>query len=254
MAAYTSLDGIYANFLAMAGGDAALAANWTAEHYRAVLGLLGYPADEAAAMAAELAVPNYVIPADAGGGDVVAGVDADFNDTANFQGLNLDYNVGKFTGGLGYYHFSSSSFENLNKDVMGSRYNYGNNKEDNANIWSLSAGWDFDGASRIFASLAKNTNADNFDQSWQVEYDYKGANPEDKGSWGAYLAYRKLAPYTSFFPTDDGLVSGSKGWEIGADYTVIKNMVIRLKYGQGESLFNDKIDTKKLFARLDFFF
>ena len=89
----------------------------------------------------------------------------------------------------------------------------------------------------------------------QFGLDYKGAEPMDKGSWGAYVAYRHLGA-ASPFATQDGAMFGSKGIEIGTNYTLFKNVVLSAKYFNGKALDdtnnNDKVS--KLFGRVEFFF
>ena len=53
--------------------------------------------------------------------------------------------------------------------------------------------------------------------------------------------------------TYDGVQKGSKGWEIGAQYAVFKNIGILAKYFDGDQLDNGK-DVSKLFGRVEFFF
>jgi hypothetical protein len=48
-------------------------------------------------------------------------------------------------------------------------------------------------------------------------------------------------------------MSGTKGWEVGTNYTLAKNTVATLKYFNGEQLGNGK-DAEKLFGRVEFFF
>ena len=76
----------------------------------------------------------------------------------------------------------------------------------------------------------------------------------DKGSWGAYAAYRYLgAP--SVAATEDGAMFGSKGIEVGTNYTLFKNVVLSAKYFNGKTIQsqnNDKV--QQLFGRVEFFF
>ena len=53
--------------------------------------------------------------------------------------------------------------------------------------------------------------------------------------------------------TYDGVQQGTKGWEIGAQYAIFKNVGILAKYFDGEQLDNGK-DASKLFGRVEFFF
>ena len=182
-------------------------------------------------------------------------------DKANIQGITLQYDspASKLSGGAAYYHLNSEGFKSLkgsnSRDSLnpGVVYRNGANDSDEANIWSLNLGYNFDGTSRISGAYAQNTEADNLDHSWQAFYNYKGAQPENKNTWGAYAGYRYLGTYTSLFGTQDAQIIGAKGWEIGADYTPFKNVVASAKYFSGKGIESDR-DAQTLWGRVDFLF
>ena len=180
----------------------------------------------------------------------------DFDDTANMQGITLQYATpaSKWSGGAAYYHLNTNDFIGLTDGLNnGEGYTNGKNDEDNANIWSANVGYNFDNTSRLFAAYANNTSADNLDKSWQAIYSYKGAQPENKNTWGAYAAYRYLGTYTSIFGTEDAQVVGAKGWEIGANYTPFHNVLATAKYFNGKGIDSDR-DVDTLWGRIQFFF
>lgn len=181
--------------------------------------------------------------------------DVDYiNDKAsNFLGINLQYGAEKgFSGGIGYYHLSDGMF------LVTDRASANNRK---ANIWSLNLGYRFDKNFKLWGSYAKNTNGkngilyDGEDKSWQIEADYKGAQYANRGSWGAYAAYRRYGATTSLLPTTDGVGWGQKGWEIGAQYVPMKNVLLTAKYFHGkDAIYSNGNSAKKLFGRVEFFF
>ena len=179
-------------------------------------------------------------------------------DAANFQGIDLQYAsaASKFDGGLGYYHLNSDNFKYAGTLASATNANkYSNdNKEDSADIWSANLGYTFDAKNRLWGSYANNTKADYQDTAWQVEYDYGNYQPVNKGSWGAYAAYRSLGQNTSLFGTYDGVQQGTKGWELGAQYAVFKNIGLLVKYFDGNTIGDGHYDTSKLFGRVEFFF
>ena len=180
----------------------------------------------------------------------------DFDDTANMQGITLQYATpaSKWSGGAAYYHLNTNDFIGLTDGLNnGEGYTNGKNDEDTANIWSANLGYNFDNTSRLFAAYANNTSADNLDKSWQAIYSYKGAQPENKNTWGAYAAYRCLGTYTSIFGTEDAQVVGAKGWEIGANYTPFHNVLATAKYFNGKGIDSDR-DVDTLWGRIQFFF
>ena len=191
---------------------------------------------------------------------------ADNKDQAgNLQGITLQYDVpakSKLFGGAAYYHFDNENLKNFGKRKHYTEgtpwftekdYKNGTSTTDKANIWSVNAGYRFDGVSTLFASYAQNTEADNLDHSWQAIYSYKGAQKENKGTWGAYAAYRFLGDYTSWYGTEDAATIGAKGWEIGANWAPFKNIVTSVKYFDGKGIDSDR-DTNTLWGRVEFFF
>lgn len=172
---------------------------------------------------------------------------------ANFLGVNMQYGGEKgFSGGLGYYRLTGDVF------IMTDKADANNDK---ANIWSVNLGYRFDKNFKLWGAYAKNTSAkdstlyDGEDKSWQVEADYKGAKYENKGTWGAYLAYRRYGATTSLLPTVDGVGWGQKGWEVGARFVPLKNILVTGKYFHGhDTLYSGGNSAKKLFGRIELFF
>ena len=101
---------------------------------------------------------------------------------------------------------------------------------------------------------ANNTSADDFDNAWSAEYDYKGAQAENKGTWGMWAAYRYLGQNTDLFSTYDVILAGQKGWEVGMFYNVMKNCQYTLKYFNGNSLTNNNARRSKIFTSIGFNF
>jgi hypothetical protein len=181
-----------------------------------------------------------------------------YDDTANIQGITLQYSnpaESKLSGGAAYYHLNSDSFKGStdNKINSGVAYAKGANDEDTANIWSINAAYNFDGISKLSAAYADNTSADNLNHSWQALYNYKGAQAENKGTWGAYAGYRYLGTNASLFGTQDAQIVGAKGWEIGANYAPFKNVVATAKYFNGKGIESDR-DAETLWGRVEFQF
>ena len=173
---------------------------------------------------------------------------------SNFLGLNLQYDAGKgFYGGAGYYHLSNEAFRAMN--TKSSDLLAGNVKnDDKASIWSLNAGYRFNDKAALWASYAKNSKAAFENNAWQAEFDYGTyEDAKEKGSWGAYIAYRKLGAGVSLAGTYDGVMQGTKGVELGAQYAPFKNIGVLAKYFKGKTISGDQ-DVSKLFGRVEFFF
>ena len=171
----------------------------------------------------------------------------DAEKTANYQYAGLGYADGKFVGGVDYHHLNSDTFNYaVDKGAKA-------NTEDNANIWLAKAAYRFDKTNALNGFYANNTSADDFDKAWSAQYSYKGAEAENKGTWGAWAAYRYLGQNTDLFSTFDVILAGQKGWEVGANYAPFKNVVATLRYGNGKDLRTDN-DIENLFGRVEVFF
>ena len=91
------------------------------------------------------------------------------------------------------------------------------------------------------------------DDGWAATVYYKGANPMDKGSWGAYVTYYDQSGAVildSICELEDNMpaILGMKGYEIGTSYTLAKNVTGKLSYfdlknkdGRGLAEYNNKL-------------
>ena len=167
-------------------------------------------------------------------------------DAANYQGYMLNGTAGKLYGGAAYRHFESNGFKAIKANT------------DEANIWSVGAGYTFDKNWNLNGAYAKNEKADDFDTAHNIQLNYKGAQKANKGSWGAYAAYRYLGKNVAFNPVyetflNDG-ASNAKGWEVGAEYAPFANVLAAINYFDGTQLENNDLSDKVLFGRVNFFF
>ena len=173
--------------------------------------------------------------------------DEELTDPANYQAAEVMYN-GRLTGGIGYYRMSSRDY----KAFTGGKERIG--------IWGVNAGYSFDKNNFLSAAYARNNSLamdKKYKKSYQISYDYKGAKPEDRGSWGAYISYRYIAG-AALGATTDGAMEFTKGVEIGTDYTLFPNVVLSAKYFRGKDLnpvvTNGQDKVSKLFGRVEFLF
>ncbi len=167
------------------------------------------------------------------------------NHTGTYGYVGFGYNKSKFDGAVRYHHLAGDGF-----------FNYGNNN-DKAAIWLGKATYRFTKDWAVTGFYAYNQKADLYKKAASLEVDYKGAQAENKGTWGAWVAYRHFGknafvanPWDVIVPNATG---GQKGWEIGANYTVFKNTVLTFRYGRGKQLNNDKT-VNNIFGRVNFFF
>lgn len=192
-----------------------------------------------------------------GYGKVVSGVSTG-NQSATYWAVEADYANGKWDAGVGYRNFgATTTLQDTNKDSfhvidLGAGYAFDKNVKLTADYaWGpgLNKGWEDVG-------VAKN--------AYNVQLSYKGADAADAGSWGAYVAYRSLAPFAAVGATYDfcGAINSVQGWEIGTDYTFTKNIIATVKYFTGKDNFAKTKNGYRgngngyngVFTRVDFLF
>ena len=153
---------------------------------------------------------------------------------AGYTGLvNLDAYVETAPGSGKYDHFS-----------------------DDATFWYVGGKYAFNKNVAFVGEYAQNTEdwADDEDQAWTAELQYKGANVADPGSWGMYAGYRQIEEAASIAPTYDDIIgAGYKGAVVGAMYVPAENILATIEYFDGEETYSGK-DASKFFANVDFFF
>ena len=191
-------------------------------------------------------------------GNRITGVNTDKSDkSATYWALEATYAQGKWDAGLGYHNVAASHTNQKQND-----------DKDSFHIIGLGVGYAFDKNVKLTGDYAWGTSVDIKNSpdvnnnAYSIELDYKGANAADPGSWGAYVAYRQLAPfatiaYTYDFGNGDAGFATQKGWEIGANYTFTKNIVATAKYFNGKDT-GAKAGTDDkatgVFTRVDFLF
>ncbi|SDG82768.1 S-layer homology domain-containing protein [Selenomonas sp. WCT3] len=170
-------------------------------------------------------------------------------DTANYQYAGLGYDFGKLSLGADYHHLNSATV----KADYGEEATYAKNATDEANIWMAKGAYKFDKNWAVNGYYAENHDADAYQKAAAAELDYKGAEQENKGTWGAWVAYRHLGNNVDLFNTYDAIDAGQKGWEIGGNYTLFKNVVAQARYGRNKDLGDDH-KAQNVFGRVNFFF
>ena len=171
--------------------------------------------------------------------------------TASYQGIELNSDpTKKFTIGAAYHHFATRDLETHQLDGV---VPYG---DDALNIWEVGLGYRFDKNTRLSGAYAKNTGGDvdtKYRQAWTAQFNYKGADYNKQGSWGAFVAYRHLGHYAAVFPTYNSIFTGSKGVQVGVQYTFLKNILGTVEYYNGKNILNDRRQDT-VFARAEIFF
>ena len=179
------------------------------------------------------------------------GLFKDDADAANYWGVGVKYDAGKkLTARAAYQNFG---FGEVNVNGRNDNPQH----PDKMGVWSVGAGYKFDKNFAIDATYARGNKKlmNDLDQKTAFAYgvSYKGAEPANKGTWGAWVGYRYLGYGAAFHPTYDVVKAGYKGLEIGVKYVPWKNIVTQVQYGTGARI-SDNAKYNTLFGRVEFLF
>jgi len=171
--------------------------------------------------------------------------------SVGYQYIGVEYNKDKFNAGLAYHRAKLSDGNFNNGNFVGFS---NNNTENTMNLIGIKAGYKFSKNVALKGWYAQS-NADIQKKAASFEVDYKGAQQENKGTWGAWLAYRHMGRNGAIHPgTFDVVGAGEKGWEIGGNYTFLKNIVGTLRYGKTKDIGANPNKYDHFFGRVEFFF
>jgi hypothetical protein len=109
---------------------------------------------------------------------------------------------------------------------------------------------------KLTGTYAK-TNADDFNTSQEVRLDYKVADLKTPGSYDAYVRYVKFEKYGDISHDDewDSLRGDTKGWVVGVDYILGKNIQWTTLYSDQKNNISSTNDSRKLIrSEVDFHF
>ena len=165
--------------------------------------------------------------------------------SGSYQYVGLAYASGKYKGSLAWHHVKAH--DNAFK------YKNDGKTTEQMNIIIEDDSYQFDKNIGVKGFYAYNNNADIEKKAGRAELDYKGAQKENKGTWGAWVAYSHLGKNAMIANPWDAVKPGEKGWELGANYTPFKNIVTTVRYGKDKKITGgQKVD--RLFGRVEFFF
>ncbi len=90
--------------------------------------------------------------------------------------------------------------------------------------------------------------------TYSMELDYKNVDGQKPHSFMLYAAYRCLGS-DAIAKTNygDGIQAGQKGWEIGGQFTFMKNVIGTLKYAKGIRLY-DSAERSRIYSCVDYSF
>ncbi len=169
----------------------------------------------------------------------------------NYAGGELAGSFGDFNAKAGYLNI-----KDIASDQIGDGF-------DNA-IWYVGADYTFGGTTNLSATYLKGDMSYK-DKDFEVKDDdgyviglsYKGAEADDKGSWGLFANYYDQGMGTYIAHTTDANTfegTGFKGYGVGANYTFAKNIVGTVVYYDTESKLDSDIDDQRIWADLTFTF
>ena len=151
--------------------------------------------------------------------------------TANsYAGGELAADFGAINATAGYYNF---------KDLFDGK----DSGIDNA-IWFVGAGTTFGdfGLNAMYLKGDASGSDKNYnkltDDGWTAGLTFKGADAAEKGTWGLFANYYDQGGQTYIAHTTDANTfegEGFKGYGVGANYTVAKNMVLTAVYYDTEN-------------------
>lgn len=182
-----------------------------------------------------------------------------FDETTNYLGVEVfGDQEKKFTWGLGYHQLNyggaNFNFDDLSEPPV---------EAEDAKIIEAGVGYKFNDKLTLAGAYAKNLGDKNFglmeldkdDDAYSVELKYRGAEADRPGSYGAWVAYRKLGALAVITPTYDGAQRGYHGLEVGAEAALAKNVIGSVIYfnanantdGEGDKL-------HRVYGAVEFFF
>ena len=132
-------------------------------------------------------------------------------------------------------------------------------------IYSAGLGYKFDKNTSLYAEYLKSSEevpvASGEDDGWAATLRYKGAKATKANTWGMYASYydqsaATIIDHTSELYGDNALSLdySIKGYEVGADYALAKNIIAAVTYYDFESKTDSNKDNNLLWSRLYFTF
>ncbi len=179
--------------------------------------------------------------------------DANAVDDNNMVYANLGAKLGVVDANVGYY-----KFDNLKKV---------NDSDNDDAVWAVGVAFPVVKDLKLGLQYLKSdvdsvksengTFKDVDDDGYVISLDYKGAKGSKPGSWGIYGKYYNQGAGTYVAHTMDGLYpeEGFKGYKVGVNYALAKNIVANVDYYDLESKEkNISKDYKTIFSTLVFNF
>lgn len=167
-------------------------------------------------------------------------------DKTDILALNIRYQPGDtgLYGGASYYHAKDKDFKAFNR-----------NDKDKANIWAVGLGYKFNDKLDLHGSYARNSRAEFQKDSWAIDLRYGNyGDYAEKGDWAVWAGFAKFGVGADI-ATDQGddVLTGERGWHIGAAYAPFKNVGLQIRYANNKVL-DSQIKDRHFWGRAEFFF
>ena len=204
--------------------------------------------------------PNYSTKANSFGTRIGTAATGDGTDSASTYGSIEIYNdrSKRFTWGIGYHRFGNRDLEkwhgaannrtwapldsdNISILNLGLGYKFTKDLE-LTGAWSHAFGADLTGDAKAQIAREKGWGDINGSQknSYAVQLNYAGAKGSKPGSWGMYVAWRQIGQISSTgwntYALNGPQYAGSRGFEVGASWAPMKNVVGKLSWFTGKNL------------------
>lgn len=142
-------------------------------------------------------------------------------------------------------------------------------------VYTVGLGYKFDKSTILYAEYLKADKPVLPEQGyskagWAARLDYKGAKYNNPGSWGTYVAYYDQPAATIYDHTSEMDVNkmydtrtnrelvtgyaGIKGYEIGVNYTVARNVMAAFNYFDYQGADNNNIKDRMMWTQLYYIF
>ena len=157
------------------------------------------------------------------------------------MGGELTYKKDRFSAGLGYHYF---------KDEKDWTAAYG---DKSANIWTVGLGYKFGSDFRLSGAYAQNVqgqstkgdgtalvNSSAQRRAYNIQLNWRGAQANKPGTWGLEAGYRHLGRFAALCPTYDYFDTDMKGWFVGGNVTIFKNVLGYVGYSSGKTIESEK--------------
>lgn len=170
--------------------------------------------------------------------------------SSEYDAIQFDYKASnKLKLAAGYHHIGNSA-TTFGTDDANNIWNAGFDYKFNKN---LTLGGFYAGSSADATATFGNAASSDEENSYTAQLTYKGVKQNAPGSFGIWAGYRQIGKLATLHPTYDDAAYGDKGFQVGAQYMLDKNIMAYVDYFKGEKITSGD-DVEKVFGRLQFSF